>query len=588
MSNDREDSKPDKPTGRSLFAILASVLAMLHFLIILGFFAPGLSTPDAQGYFTQARLIAEKGRTYIEPESIVQYIAPHWHPAKGDHYFSKYPPGLPALLAVFFRIGGPAAATLIIPLLASLTLLGLFFFSRELVCQKWALVAEAVMAFNPPANEHALFGDSHIAVCFFLIWGLYFLFRWLKTDSLGWAVAAGLFIGMIPTIRYPEILLCAAVLLYIILNLKRDRKFLMSLAGIMIAAILPLLILFIRNQLAFGAFWKTGYGASQEQIGFGVNYFLYNAIPYLQKLMSEGCGLTFGLGIIGITLMCSGKATRTGALFASLILPLTILYMAYFWKPDPQSMRFLLPTFGIYTAAGIWLLYTITRESRSYSIACAAVLILITALWGIPLSLQPMLHLMQHNRVTAHIGADVGMRISPGDIIITCEGVNQFLSFIGAWRLADDFYVSPERDKLREIYMREHSYDPHREGRNIAARTKYRPLTSKEAFAEFRQDILKWSDGKRKVYWIEKKERIDAIRAELPETDSMTGIAKIDIPLIPFLGPPGMLPPPGGGNPMIGRGDSPPGKKKMPMGYDRIFDLDLDGESLQIVEWKIK
>ncbi|MCK4256434.1 hypothetical protein KAX35_06075, partial [candidate division WOR-3 bacterium] len=162
------------------FTLLALLLILVHFVFLLIFFEPAISTPDAQGYFAQARLIARQGKTYLEPESILQYIGPHWLYKGDNHYFTTFPPGFPAILAVVYKIFGPKAALLVNPLMFSLSLLGLFLLCRLWVGKGWALLAVALMAVNHFANEHALFGDSHTAIIFFLIWALFFLALWAK------------------------------------------------------------------------------------------------------------------------------------------------------------------------------------------------------------------------------------------------------------------------------------------------------------------------------------------------------------------------------------------------------------------------
>lgn len=149
-----------------------------HFLFLALFFRPAISTPDANGYMAQARLIARQGRTDIVVESPAQYVGDHWMPVGPGRYYGQYPPGLPALLAVVFRSLGAYASLWVIPAMGSLSLLGLYLVARAWVGPGWALLAAGLMAVNPYANQHALGADSHTAVCFFLIWALFGLVRW--------------------------------------------------------------------------------------------------------------------------------------------------------------------------------------------------------------------------------------------------------------------------------------------------------------------------------------------------------------------------------------------------------------------------
>lgn len=181
---------------------VCGILLPLAFVML--YFKLAILTPDAQSYYAQARLIAQGSGTGVDPESPLQYVGPHWNETAGGRYYCTHPPGLPVLLGGAYRVFGADAALLVSPLLASLTLLGLYLLGRSWAGAGWGMCAAALMAVNPVANEHALFGDSHCAVAFLLIWAVVFLDRWSKRSSVRWALAAGLFLGLIPTVRYAE------------------------------------------------------------------------------------------------------------------------------------------------------------------------------------------------------------------------------------------------------------------------------------------------------------------------------------------------------------------------------------------------
>ena len=262
---------------------LVVLLVLFHLIFLLAFFEPAISTPDANGYFAQTKLIAREHRTYFETESDIQFVGAHWHRSDDNRYFSKYPPGLPAVLAVVFRIFGPEASLLVNPLMASLSLFALFLICGMWLGEWWGLLAAALFAFNPVANQYSLSADSHTSTLFFLIWALYFIARWEKSHSVLWAFGAGLFLGIIPAIRYPEILFVPAFAVFVLLSLHRYRKARRSAIAGFSGFVIPFGALCLRNQLAFGAFWKTGYSLMTREIGFGWNYFADYSIQYLMN-----------------------------------------------------------------------------------------------------------------------------------------------------------------------------------------------------------------------------------------------------------------------------------------------------------------
>ena len=99
---------------------------MVHFLTMLCFFAPAASSPDANGYLVQARLLSETGKSWFALDSPLQYVGGQWVEGARGRFFSRHPPGLPVLEAVLFTAFGPRGAFLLNPVLTSLSLLGLF------------------------------------------------------------------------------------------------------------------------------------------------------------------------------------------------------------------------------------------------------------------------------------------------------------------------------------------------------------------------------------------------------------------------------------------------------------------------------
>ena len=221
--------------------------------------------------------------------------------------------------------------------MGSLSLLGLYLVVREWVGPTWALMAAALMAVNPYANAHALGADSHTAVCFFLIWALYGLVRWERSRTPGWAALVGFCLGIIPTIRYPETLFLIPFGVYVLMSPPRDGRWWRSVIVGIGSASVPLVALALRNQVAFGAFWKTGYSISGEQTGFGPGYFAVHFVPYLFLLLTRGVGLVLLVVLYGMVALCRRAETASrGRLLVALVLPITVLYMAYYWHADSK------------------------------------------------------------------------------------------------------------------------------------------------------------------------------------------------------------------------------------------------------------
>ncbi len=590
-----ETEKPGVHHGRKvpLSLVAALLVVVIHFVFIMTYFEPAISTPDANGYFAQAKLIADEHRTYFETESVLQYVGIHWLKTVDNKYFSRYPPGFPVILAIVFRIFGPEAALLVNPLMASLSLFALFLVCRLWIGEWWGILAAALMAFNPVANQHALAGDSHTATLFFLIWALFFISRWAKTYSLWWAFAAGLFIGIIPAIRYPEALFVFAFVIFVLMNLRGDRAAWRSLIAGVIGFAIPFGALCIRNHLAFGAFWKTGYGVTVEEAVFGWNYFISHSLQYLQKLQSEGSGLLFGPGLVGIAVLCVRRDTwKRGVLLAALVIPVSLLYMSYFWPADSASMRFLLPTFFIYSIAGVWLLQMLAEDHRRAAWAGSAVLLFVTVCWGLPMSIQSMQRLEYPNAALAQITRTLKNHVEPGSIVIANKAINQHIDFAGNWRLADDSILMRSGMRPFQNISRDNNIANVMQKKKMEdIQERYGNLSGLELFDAFSNDIWQWAGKHRKVYWICDERQLNHYTDQLTIWDDLKIIEEIELPERKTAGSgmPDRFGSPFGpaGRSMRGpgaffRGEDRPGPGA---GMFRRFEFLMNGEPLLLVEW---
>ena len=560
--------RPDRTT------VAAIALVILHFAVLACFHEPALSGPDANGYFAQAKLLATEGQTSQVLDSPIQLTGAHWIDAGDGRYFSKYPPGFPLLLAVPYRLFGPAASLWLDPLMASLTLLALFLICRHWVTPGWALAGTALMATSPLVNEHAVAGFSHTAVAFFLLWGMYGLLRWTQHHSPGWLALAGFCIGMVPTIRYAEVLYAGAFALFIILRLRDTRPTgagaLATVATAALPAAVPMSLLAIRNHRAFGAFWRTGYAASQEQTGFGWGYFADHWASYLEGLMGPGMGLLFGLGVFGLAVLCTRPDTRQRGLFlVSLILPTTLLYMAYYWQPDPKSLRFLLPTYYLYTMAGIWLLSLMAERLGRPAVIGTIVVVGLSVVWGSSRSLESLALQQDRNAALVHITRAVEQHVPAGSILLVDRQVGQHLDVIGRWRLGQAEVLSGADRRSRVFGPGQRpgwggplapgstppgtqpsprdaapgdraaaTADPRdmRDGPNPMAGgamqrlARYRGLREPERSAMVCQDLIAWAGEDSCIYVLGAKEEITAQMRRLGLGNSWQELATIELP----------------------------------------------------------
>ncbi len=414
------------------------LLALVALFLALRF-VPAISEPDANGYWAQGSLIARTGQSVFLPSSPAQYVGMHWLLTPDGYYMSRYPPGLAVLIAPVYLAFGYRASLLVNPVLALAALAGLFFLAGEILPRGWRLLAVVFLAINPLFLRHARECDSHMAVVAFLVWGLGVLLRWSREGHLRQAFLAGLLLGCIPTIRYPEAVMGLAVALFLVQHHRCRPIMLRHYVAAAAGAALPILPLLVRNHLVLGAFWRTGYTLSREQTGFSWAFFKSHAMSYLRSLNDEGLGLLLAPAMMGLTLMlCRKSDRRLGILWSALSLPVMVLYMSYYWGGEGNMfMRFLLPVFPGLILCAVWALEELTRPlGGSARMAMTAVLLLMQAGWGGREIFQGDMLRLQKEGLAA-LTDSLAEVSAEGDVVLAGDPIQQHLDFVRRWRLAD-------------------------------------------------------------------------------------------------------------------------------------------------------
>jgi len=327
-----------------------------------------------------------------------------------------------------------------------------------------------------------------------------------------------------------------------ILHGFRDTRIRRSITALAAGFALPFGALLIRNQIAFGGFWKTGYSLMANEIGFGTDYFIRNLTPYLQQLSGEGAGIAFGIGALGIVIMCARNEWRTRGLFlAILVIPLTLLYMFYYWHSDGMSMRFLLPTFPAYIIAGLWLVKEVAGNQRKTAISAAGIILALTVAWGLPESIRYMSGEKQSHVSLAKLTGELKELTRPGDVIVSSQNVLQHLDYIGGWKLAlepvnvregfragrrlpgnmPDFFGGPDMGEMPERF----DMPP---GRRVSMR-------------DFPRELTDWAGGTGSVFFVFPEERLEQYEDSIGGDFTVIGETDFTAMSFPMAGPAGQF-----------------------------------------------
>jgi 4-amino-4-deoxy-L-arabinose transferase-like glycosyltransferase len=596
-------------------------MLVLYAALLLSRFAPAISEPDDNGYFAQGTLLVKTGHTWFVPQSDAQYIGMHWLLTPSGHYISRYPPGLAVLIGAVYAIGGWKTATLVNPALSVAALVGMFALARRIGLNgAWSLAAVALLAANQTFVHHALSGDSHMAVTCCLVSGMVLLIRWSQEGKLWQIFAAGIVLGTIATIRYPDAIMGLAILVFILWRARELGRFGQHLFSAFAGAAVPILPLLLRNQLLLGRFWRTGYALTHEQTGFGWDYFRMHATQYLQSIQGNGVGLLFALGVVGIAYMICTKTWRSvGVLLALLVVPMLLLYMAYYWGGmGAMSMRFLLPTFPMYVLAGVWVLAELTKNAtKAARVTVPIVVIAVQMLSSVPTTLAETQRLHETKRSLAIATEALEQTAQPGDVIVANNQFLQNLDFVRHWKLADASIVrggfgggpggpmggGPPAGGARFSGPRDDqdpdAPSPMQQEKREARAALYKG-TTRQRTDKFLSDIKDWAHG-HAIYLVGTEAEVNRMLSDAVPSKQIEIVKRVTLPPVsiarisrgdgPGFGAPGMGPGGGGftrrggprfSGPGIG-GPGGPGMGGPGMGAGGPMGMDWLGDAKEIV-----
>jgi hypothetical protein len=347
---------------RSILVLIG--LVVLHLVWMPRSLPPVFPDFDAVGYFTAGKNVADCGRPALARESPLQFIGIHWIENAHGRYFSRYPPGVPAILATLFKLGGSGAALMLNPLLVAAAMVLIFTVVRTRSGDSLALLAAVLLAVNPLVNRQAFHVDAHTAATTCVLAIVVLIDRWMRTQTTSLAVAIGALCGTLPTLRYGDgAALLGVVAFFAIVIRQRPDAFRHALvaAG---AAALPLAALAYYHHRVFGAALRTGYDFTGEQSAFGAARVLDRVVPYAYDLLCV-TGIAFVLGTAAIVLLVSRRTDRAfGALLAGAVLGPLLVYMAYYWHEtvgDSTPARFLLPIVPLLLAGAVIFTHDVSR-----------------------------------------------------------------------------------------------------------------------------------------------------------------------------------------------------------------------------------
>ena len=288
--------------------------------------------PDLDGYVWMAKRIAHFEPLAVEQPNPFLYHSHAWVETSKGLVTTKYAPGYPFLLAVFYWLGDDNTMFFLPPLAALLGLVGAYLLFREWMGRYASLAAVFVLSINDQFLFHSGYLLSHTTSLCLVVWGMYFLWRWHKTQGIGAGIGVGLCLGYAITVRHTNLLLAAPVAVALLAALWRSWRVKQfrwqGFAALCGAYALFPVLLAIYQTIIFGAPWITGYALSDEQGAFSWAVLLARHKILLNSAFDDFIFLVLPFGIAGAVVAGRWPDRLMRLLW---ILPIALLYASYYW-----------------------------------------------------------------------------------------------------------------------------------------------------------------------------------------------------------------------------------------------------------------
>lgn len=552
--------------SRNWVIILLGLLVTLHFSVLSSLVEFGYASPDADGYFTQARLIAEEGKFGFEADSPVQYFAAHWIEIEEGKFMSRYPYGFPLLLAMVWKLFGVHAAFFVNPLLATATVWMVYLLSRKFVSKPLSLVIACLVAINPTFNSFTLMYFSHTATVLTLVLGMYLFVLWVEKGHWWLGFLAGLILGSLPSIRYAEVSAGLGIGVFLIgtMILRPERRRSGLLVGL--GAFVPVVTLLIFNHVNFGSALKTAYSLTGEQ-SLSLGYLPKNWAKYFEGLMTKGVGLFFVPGLLGLTAMTINPKQRLAGLsFLMTSLSAVLVYSCYYFGSaggvgGGGNVRFLIPIFPLVWIGAGYFLENIRSEKLVW--IGTTVLIVLQASFWIPDTVMSLAMGNEGAKRSEELIEWLDENVPEGNLIVAERQVHEQIHFTGNWQLADQNTViksGPRRGSPRADRMMAHrggnpagnenraqrvrnvmgmrrampsdpgGPNPMQQSKGKQLRSAYIGLSEVEHAQLSWEDLSDWSGEAHSIYWLGNADEASDYLHDVGVTDEVEIISTFEVP----------------------------------------------------------
>jgi hypothetical protein len=389
MFGQREEQQA-RPPIVSRFAILAAAWVLL-FTASLSFFIyerhPHVQ--DEVVYLYQARYLANAEVT-APAAPVAEAFSIYMIPYKSARWYSPFPPGWPALLAVGILLGAP---WLVNPVLAGVNILLTYILVQELYSRRTAHIAVLLLCISPWQIFMGMGFMSHPFTLTCALLAAVAMVRARKTGRAGWGWLSGFAAGVVGLIRPLDGFAIAGLLGLWAIGIGGRRLRAASILGFVLGAVLMNATVLPYNKLLTGDptlsplmdYYDKYFGPNTNSLGFGPGRGLGWALdPFpghspFEALINANLNTfslnieLFGWGIGSLLLVAlilfSGSLRKSDYLMLAVIITVFGLYSLYWFSGGPDfGARYwylmLVPLVILATRAVEFLEHAIERPSR--------------------------------------------------------------------------------------------------------------------------------------------------------------------------------------------------------------------------------
>ena len=347
----------DGPAAIDRFSLLAAIWvlglsAVLSFVV----YERHPHVQDEVIYLYQARYFAN-GELTAPAAAVHQAFSIYMIPYEDDRWYSPFPPGWPAVLALGIRMGVP---WLVNPVLAALSVLLLYLLLLELYSRFIARVAVLLVCASPWFVFMGMNYMSHTLTLACALAAAVSLVRARTTNKAIWGWLAGFAVGALSLVRLLDGLAVAVLLGLWALGVGGRRLKAASFAGLIIGALAVSALVLPYNRILTGSpmtpplvtYYEKYHGPGTNSFGFGPGRGLgwaldaYPGHSPVEAVINAGLnafsvnvelfGWSAGSLFIIAIMLVSGTMRRSDWLMLSAIIAVVGLYSLYWFNGGPD------------------------------------------------------------------------------------------------------------------------------------------------------------------------------------------------------------------------------------------------------------